>query len=84
MIATGGGVVTRAENLPLLSQNGRVIFLDTPPEGLPTAGRPLSQSKTPETLYRERLPLYRKAADVVLPITRDVEENMKKLREIVL
>ena len=84
VIATGGGVVTRAENLPLLSQNGRVIFLDTPPEGLPTAGRPLSQSKTPETLYRERLPLYRKAADVVLPITRDVEENMKKLREIVL
>ena len=84
VIATGGGVVTRAENLPLLSQNGRVIFLDTPPEGLPTAGRPLSQSKTPETLYRERLPLYRKAADVVLPITRDVKENMKKLREIVL
>ena len=83
VIATGGGVVTREENLPLLSQNGRVIFLDTPPEGLPTAGRPLSQSKTPEALYRERLPLYKKAADVVLPITRDLEENMRKLREIV-
>jgi len=84
VIATGGGVVTRERNLPLLSQNGRVIFLDIPPEGLPTAGRPLSQSKTPEALYRERLPLYRKAADIHLPITRDIAENMKKLREALL
>lgn len=84
VIATGGGVVTRERNLPLLSQNGRVIFLDIAPEGLPVAGRPLSQQKTPEQLYRERLPLYKKAADLVIPITRDVEENMKKLREALL
>ena len=84
VIATGGGVVTREENLPQMSQNGRVVFLDIAPEGLPTAGRPLSQQKTPEQLYRERLPLYKKAADITLPITRDVEENMKKLREALL
>ncbi len=84
VIATGGGVVTREENLPQMSQNGRVVFLDIAPEGLPTAGRPLSQQKTPEQLYRERLPLYKKAADIILPITRDVEENMKKLREALL
>jgi len=84
VIATGGGVVTRERNLPLLSQNGRVIFLDIPPEGLPIADRPLSQAKTPEALYRERLPLYKKAADLVLPITRDLEENMKKLQEALL
>lgn len=84
VIATGGGVVTREENLPKMSQNGRVVFLDIAPQGLPTAGRPLSQQKTPEQLYRERLPLYRKAADIILPITRDVEENMKKLREALL
>ena len=84
VIATGGGVVTREENLPQMSQNGRVVFLDIAPEGLPTAGRPLSQQKTPEQLYRERLPLYQKAADIILPITRDVAENMKKLREALL
>ena len=84
VIATGGGVVTRARNLPLLSQNGRVIFLDTPPTGLSVAGRPLSQKKSPEVLYTERLPLYRAAADIILPITRDVEENMQKLREALL
>ena len=84
VIATGGGVVTRERNLPLLSQNARVVFLDIPPAGLSVEGRPLSQKKTPEVLYAERLPLYRKAADITVAITRDVEENMKKLREAVL
>ncbi len=84
VIATGGGVVTRERNLPLLSQNGRVVFLNIPPAGLSTEGRPLSQKKSPEVLYAERLPLYKKAADVILPITRSVEENMQKLRESLL
>ena len=81
VIATGGGVVTRSRNLPLLSQNGRVVFLDTPPDALPTDGRPLSQAKTPAALYAERLPLYRAAADVTIPVTRDTESNLKKLLE---
>ena len=84
VIATGGGVVTRERNLPLLSQNGSVVFLDIPPAGLSTEGRPLSQKKSPEVLYAERLPLYKNAADVILPITRSVEENMQKLREALL
>ena len=84
VIATGGGVVTRARNLPHLTQNARVIFLDTPPEGLSCDGRPLSQAKSPEALYRERLPLYRAAADIVVPITRDIESNMKLLEEALL
>ena len=81
VIATGGGVVTRERNIPLLNQNGRVIFLDTPPEGLSVAGRPLSKARSPEVLYKERLPLYRAAADVTLNITRDIESNMKLLEE---
>ena len=81
VIATGGGVVTRSRNLPLLSQNGRVVFLDTPPDALPTDGRPLSQKKTPAALYAERLPLYRAAADLTVPVTRDAESNLKKLLE---
>lgn len=83
VIATGGGAVTQARNLPLLSQNGRVIFLDIPPQGLSTKGRPLSKQKTPEVLYKERYPLYRAAADITVSITRDVEENTKKLMEAI-
>lgn len=81
VIATGGGVVTRPDNEFFLRQNGRVIFLDIPPAGLPTQGRPLSQARSPEALYRERLPLYRKMADVTIAITRDATENLAKLKE---
>lgn len=81
VIATGGGVVTRAHNLPHLGQNGRVVFLDTPPDALPTDGRPLSAAKTPAVLYAERLPLYRAAADVTVAITRDIESNLQKIEE---
>ncbi len=81
VIATGGGVVTRARNLPLLSQNGLVLFLDIAPDDLPVAGRPLSMKKTPAVLYAERLPLYRAAADKTVAITRNIEDNMKKIKE---
>ena len=81
VIATGGGCVTVAQNYKSLHQNGRIVFLDTPPEGLAVEGRPLSLTRSPEALYRERLPLYRKFADVTVPITRDVEENLKRIKE---
>jgi shikimate dehydrogenase len=82
VIATGGGVVTQERNFPLLRQNSRVLFLDIPPEGLPTSGRPLSQARTPEVLYAERLPLYRRAADHIIRIDRDVDENLKRILEV--
>lgn len=66
VIATGGGVVTREENLAPMQQNGIVVFLDRATEKLPTSGRPLSQAKSPAVLYRERLPLYRAAADTTV------------------
>ena len=81
LIATGGGCVTVDANYPLLHQNGRIVFLDIKPEGLATEGRPLSLSRSPEALYRERLPLYRKFADVTVPITRNIEENIKRIKE---
>ena len=46
IIATGGGVILRTENLHRLRQNGRIYFLDRPLEQLaPTADRPLSQTE---------------------------------------
>ena len=82
ILATGGGIVTRPENEFYLKQNGRVIFLDISPEDLPTEGRPLSLARSPKALYLERLPLYKKMADVTLPITRDVAANLVKLKEM--
>ena len=84
VIATGGGVVTQEHNYPLMHQNGKILFLDIGPDQLPTAGRPLSQKKSPALLYAERLPLYKKMADVILPIGRDIEENIATILEALL
>ncbi|MFR8331394.1 MAG: shikimate kinase [Oscillospiraceae bacterium] len=40
MIATGGGCVTREENLPALRQNGRIIWLQRPLDSPDHPGRP--------------------------------------------
>ena len=63
VIATGGGIVTRPENEPLLRQNGTVIWLQRPLQDLPTDGRPLSQSGDLEAMYTIRRPLYEALAD---------------------
>ncbi len=65
VIATGGGAVLRAENVDALRQNATVIHTVRPVSSLPTDGRPLS--KDIDTLIRmekDRLPVYRAAADI--------------------
>ena len=60
IIATGGGAVIRPENISLLRQNGRIYFLDRPPEQImPTEDRPLARDRAAlQKRYQERLPLY--------------------------
>lgn len=75
IIATGGGVVLKDENIRVLSQNGRIYFLDRPLELLlPTKDRPLTSTK--EALikkYNERYGIYEKSADVKIDASGDVE-----------
>lgn len=59
VIATGGGCVTRDENLPLLRQNGQVFWLKRDIAALPRDGRPLSLAGNLQQMYRERVPKYR-------------------------
>ena len=58
VIATGGGIVTRSENLPLLRQNSRLVYLRRETDALPVEGRPLSLQHSPQVLAQKRLPLY--------------------------
>lgn len=69
VLATGGGCVTRPENRDLLRQNGTVVWLQRPLCDLPIAGRPVSQAKGVETIYRERAPLYRQFSDFAVDNT---------------
>ncbi len=83
VIATGGGAILRRENVDLLSGNGTVIFLDAPLSALvATSTRPLSSN--PQDLkkrYEERYDLYRKAAHIHIPVSRNVEENLKAIQK---
>lgn len=69
VIATGGGAVMRPQNRRLLQRNGFICWLDRPLEDLPTAGRPVSQSRGVEAIFAEREPVYRALADKVVKCT---------------
>lgn len=83
VIATGGGVVTREENLAPMAQNSTVIFLRRDLDQLPTNGRPISQRSDMKELYRHRLPLYRRAADIDVEnctVEEAVDEIIRRLK----
>lgn len=64
VIATGGGVVTVAENYAPLAQNGHIVFINRDISSLARDGRPLSRGNGAlEKLFSTRLPLYRAFAD---------------------
>ncbi len=92
VIATGGGIVKRSKNIPLLRQNGRIFYLNCPTDELPvTPDRPLSSSREAiEELHRTRHPLYTAAADATVTISHKNElknnanEVLKIFSEIIL
>ena len=81
VIATGGGVVTRPENLPLLRQNSRTVLLRRPIEELSSEGRPLSQKHGAAALYARRKPLYEAWAQYAVDCT-GVESTVQQILEV--
>lgn len=81
VIATGGGAVTRPENVAALRRNGLIVFLDRPLADItPTPDRPLSCDRAAlEARYRERLPLYRAAAGLTVCVSGTPEETAVRL-----
>ncbi len=65
VIATGGGVILKNENINLLRQNGMIYFLDRKLEDIiPTANRPLSNDfESLKKRYEERYETYKKTAN---------------------
>lgn len=75
ILATGGGVVLDPANRALLAQRGIVVYLNVPPHILwertrHDRNRPLLQVENPrqriEQLHKERDPLYREVADIIV------------------
>ncbi|MFH1138413.1 MAG: bifunctional shikimate kinase/3-dehydroquinate synthase [Pseudomonadota bacterium] len=73
--ATGGGVVQRENNLALMKQHGRTVYLETDLDACArrlgereTASRPLWRDRAALTaLFEKRKPLYSRA-DLVIPV----------------
>jgi len=79
VLATGGGVVLDARNREHLAARGFVIYLRAQPRDLwsrmrQDRSRPLLQTADPlarlEELFRERDPLYRAVADLIVDTAR--------------
>lgn len=79
VISTGGGIVEREENLPLLSQNGRIYLIERDIEKLATEDRPLS--KDVFALYERRKSKYERFADVKTDNNGTVEAAAKAIAD---
>ena len=81
IIATGGGCVTKAENYPLLHQNGTIFWLNRELDLLPTDGRPLSQSQKLTEMYAKREPMYRSFADHIIDNNGNLTTTLEAIRQ---
>lgn len=85
VIATGGGVVLRRENMEALRRQGVVLFIDRPLDqiltDIDTDYRPLLQDGKEKlnAIYRERERLYRGTADYVVDNAGTAEEALKTI-----
>ncbi len=89
IIATGGSVVFRDDAMQKLRRNGIVIFLDVSLEtvkmrlnNIKTRGVAAAKGKRIDDIFYERLPLYRKYADIIL--SADGQSSEETVSEIVL
>lgn len=88
VLAMGGGVVLRQENVIRLKENGLIIFLDRSPADIigdvDTQTRPLLAAGRQRIydLYAQREALYRAAADVTVKNTGSLKDVLAALAEV--
>lgn len=81
VISCGGGVVTRAENYPLIHQNGTIVMLDRPVNELSKKNRPITARDGIEALAQQRMPIYREWADLIVASCDCAENTAKAVRD---
>lgn len=90
VVATGGSAVLRAESMKHLKKNGVCVYLSLSYaavfrriRNIKTRGIAFGKGETLRDLYRERLPYYKRYADLTLPCGRlSVEKNVEKLLQL--
>lgn len=84
IIATGGGVILKRENIDYLKQNGVIFFLNRPIEDIiPTADRPLSRDyEALKKRFEERYDKYVAFSDYEIFVDGDPKHSAEKIMEI--
>ena len=89
VVACGGGVVKRSENMDIFKKTGTVFFLDRSPEDIVSdvdvSTRPLLKDGKQKVydLYDERIALYRNAADYRVHNNKTIEEVLDAFEELI-
>lgn len=89
IIAAGGGVIKRKENIEALRKTGTILFLDRAPEDIASdvdvSYRPLLKDGPARlySMYEERIEGYRAAADVIVKNHATEEEVLNAIVAIV-
>lgn len=88
LVATGGGVVLCEENISIMKDTGKVIFIDASPSFImdksSLSGRPLLKDKSKLfELYTKRISLYRKCADYTVLNDGILSKACRKTEEVI-
>ena len=91
VISTGGSAIYYEKAMENLKRQGLVVYLAVPYEEImrriispAKRGILIPEGLTLEDVWREREPLYRKYADVVLPVMREkVETTVQRLQQAI-
>lgn len=81
VISTGGGIVTKKENISLLKRNGVIIYIERALNLLETIGRPLSAKSGVKTLFDTRRPLYEGCCDIKIKNDKTIDIAVKEVIE---
>lgn len=88
VVATGGGVVVKDENIDIMRSDGKVVFIDASPNFIvansPLDGRPLLKNKDKiHELYTNRIANYRKSADYTVENDGILSDACRKTEEVI-
>ena len=87
IIAAGGGIIKREENINYLRQNSVIVFLNRPPEkiieDIDINTRPLLKEGKDKllSLYHERIHLYKKYCDIEILNDKTLDDAVNKITE---
>lgn len=83
IVACGGGVVERSDNMQILRRNSTVIYIKRDLDKLATNGRPVSASVGVEALYERRHKAYEEWSDYEVK-NNDIDECVKNIYDYLL